>query len=107
MTRRLAPLALVAFALAMTPARAAHAELHELAQRVADAYKNAGGRVVILPARFLYDDGTVFEAAGGDGDLSIMLRNWAVTSDMHVDWVRARPIVAPEPTLTAGAEESM
>src|SRR4051812_37457317 len=40
-------------------ARPARAELHELAVRVADAYKNAGARVVVLPPRFLYDDETL------------------------------------------------
>jgi hypothetical protein len=39
-----------------TPARA---ELHELAVRVADAYRATGARVVILPTRFLYEDETL------------------------------------------------
>jgi len=41
---------------AATPARA---ELRELAQRVADSYRAAGGRVTILPTRFLYEDETL------------------------------------------------
>ena len=55
--RRLATIALVAgMTSVVSPARA---ELRELAQRVADAYKTAGARVVVLPARFLYDDETL------------------------------------------------
>ena len=56
---------------------------------------------------FVYDDGTTYGTTGSDGDLSLMIRNWAATSDMHVDWVRARPFVAPDATLTADAEESL
>ncbi|HEX4516657.1 MAG TPA: hypothetical protein VH054_24080, partial [Polyangiaceae bacterium] len=55
--RRLAPIAFVVASFGV--ARPAHAELHELAQRVADSYKTAGARVVLLPARFLYDDETL------------------------------------------------
>jgi hypothetical protein len=56
-------------------------------------------------AAFMYDDGTIYNATGSDGDLAVMIRNWALTSDMHVDWVRARPMVTPEPTATLGAEQ--
>ena len=41
------------------PARPARAEVRELATRVADAYRAAGGRVVTLPTRFLYEDETL------------------------------------------------
>jgi hypothetical protein len=56
---------------------------------------------------FYYDDGTKFEGAGSNGDLSIMLRNFLVTSDVEIDWVRARPLVAPEPTTVLGPETSI
>jgi hypothetical protein len=34
----------------------------------------------------------------------VMLRNWAVTSDLLVDWIRGRALITPEPTVTVGAE---
>jgi len=34
----------------------------------------------------------------------LILRNWGVTSDLLVDWVRARLLITPEPTVTVGAE---
>jgi len=33
-----------------------------------------------------------------------MLRNYAVTSDLLVDWIRARTLASPEPAVTVGAE---
>jgi hypothetical protein len=33
-----------------------------------------------------------------------MLRNWAVTSDLVVDWIRGRALASPEPAVTVGAE---
>lgn len=33
------------------------------------------------------------------GDLAIMMRNWLVTSDVQVDWVRARALADREPDL--------
>lgn len=55
---------------------------------------------------FLADDNVPFRAAGTNGDESIMVRNFAVTSDLVVDWIRARPIVEPAPTLDVGSEEA-
>lgn len=55
---------------------------------------------------FLYDDGTTFSATGSNGDMSVMLRNYLVTSDVEIDWVRARPLVFPEPTATLGPEQT-
>ena len=46
-------------AFAMFFAEPAHAELRELASRVGDAYRGAGGRVETLQPRFLYEDETV------------------------------------------------
>ena len=37
-------------------------------------------------------------------DHPLIIRNWAVTSDLQVDWIRARALAAPEPTVTVGAE---
>ncbi|HEX6838611.1 MAG TPA: hypothetical protein VF334_18665 [Polyangia bacterium] len=39
-----------------------------------------------------------------NSDHPIMLRNWAATSDLLVDWIRARALASPEPTVTIGAE---
>ncbi len=58
-------------------------------------------------ATFLYDDGSAYTAVSPAGDLSVMLRNWMVTSDVEVDWVRARPTITPEPTTTLGPEQSV
>ena len=54
-----------------------------------------------------YIDGVLSAPAISDAngvDYSIMLRNWAVTSDLVVDWVRARALASPEPTVTVGGE---
>lgn len=55
---------------------------------------------------FLYDDGTTFTASGSNGDLSVMLRSYLVTSDVLVDWARARPLIVPEPTAALGPEQT-
>ncbi|MCU1279639.1 MAG: hypothetical protein JWM53_3185 [bacterium] len=39
-----------------------------------------------------------------DVDYSVMVRNYAVTSDLIVDWIRGRALAKPEPTVTVGAE---
>ena len=54
---------------------------------------------------FLYDDGKAWIAEGSNGDESIMIRNWLAASELQVDWVRARPIVEPAPTISAAEEE--
>lgn len=56
---------------------------------------------------FLYDDGTAFQGAGTNGDLSIMIRNYLIESDVTVDWVRARRLIVPEPTPTIGPEVAL
>jgi hypothetical protein len=40
-----------------------------------------------------------------DTPYAIMMRNFAVMSDLDVDWVRARLLATPEPTVTLGAEQ--
>jgi len=54
---------------------------------------------------FVTDEGALFRAAGTNGDESIIVRNFMATSDVVVDWVRARPIVDPPPTIDLSAEE--
>lgn len=57
--------------------------------------------------RFVLDDGTPFDAAGSSGDLSIMIRSFLAQSDVVVSWVRARPIVWPEPAVAIGPEKAL
>ena len=40
-------------------------------------------------------------------DYSLMIRNFMATSDVDVEWVRARARVNPEPAITLGAEENL
>ena len=40
-------------------------------------------------------------------DYSVMVRNYMATSDVDIDYVRARPRVTPDPTATLGAEENL
>lgn len=40
-------------------------------------------------------------------DYSLMLRNYMATSDLVIDYVRARARVTPDPTITLGAEETL
>lgn len=49
-------------------------------------------------------EGQPFSAPGDNGDLGILLRSSLATSDVEVDWVRARAIVVPEPSVTVGGE---
>jgi hypothetical protein len=58
-------------------------------------------------ARFTFDDGVVREQAGPTGDLSVMIRSFLTKSDIEVDWVRARPLIWPEPNVTLGAESAL
>jgi hypothetical protein len=37
-------------------------------------------------------------------DFSVMLRNYAITSDLVVDWIRGRALASPEPAVTVGPE---
>ena len=57
--------------------------------------------------RFILDDGTAFDAAGSNGDMSIMIRSFLAQSDVQVNWVRARPIVWPEPAVVIGPEKAL
>ena len=56
-----------------------------------------------------YVDGTLsFTATVQNGtDYSPMLRNFMATSDLQIDWVRARVRVTTEPTITLGNEETL
>jgi len=55
--------------------------------------------------RWYYDGLLSYSVADpNNGDHPIMLRNFAVTSDLEVDWIRARQLISPEPTVTIGAE---
>ena len=54
-----------------------------------------------------YLDGTLSYTASdlNNQDYSVMFRNFAVSSDLVVDWVRGRVLGQPDPTVTVGAEE--
>ena len=56
-----------------------------------------------------YRDGVLsyMVADGNDLDYSVLARNYAVTSDLVVDWIRARGLVAPEPGVAVGAEDAV
>jgi len=40
-------------------------------------------------------------------DYSLMVRNYMATSDVDVEWLRARARVNPDPTITVGTEEAL
>jgi hypothetical protein len=56
-----------------------------------------------------YFDGTLSYTASDTNteDYSVMLRNFMATSDLDIDWVRARARTSPDPTITLGAEETL
>lgn len=58
-------------------------------------------------ARFTFDDGVKRENAGPTGDLSVMVRNFLSDSDIEVDWIRARPLIWPEPDVTLAEERGL
>jgi hypothetical protein len=55
---------------------------------------------------FRWDDGSATAAANPGEDEALIVRNFMATSDLLVDWVRARPIVFPEPTAALGPEQT-
>jgi hypothetical protein len=59
--------AIVVVVVAALPSRSAHAEIRELATRVADAYRSAGAHVETLPTHFLYEDETLVIALPSPG----------------------------------------
>ena len=40
-------------------------------------------------------------------DYSLMLRNFMATSDVDIEWVRARARVSPDPSIAVGPEETL
>jgi hypothetical protein len=55
--------------------------------------------------RFYFDGALSYSVNDpNDTDYSVMLRNWAVTSSSQIDWIRARALATPEPTVGIGAE---
>lgn len=57
--------------------------------------------------RFTSDDGVTYDAAGSNGDMSIMVRNFLQSGEVDVDFVRARRVAAPEPTMALGDETAL
>jgi hypothetical protein len=54
--------------------------------------------------RFTYDDGKQDDQPGSSGDTAVMFRSFLRDSDVAIDWVRARPLIWPEPTFTLSPE---
>jgi hypothetical protein len=55
-----------------------------------------------------YRDGTLsYQPTVTNTDLSVMVRNFALTSTMTVDYVRARARVSPDPTISVGNEQNL
>jgi hypothetical protein len=54
-----------------------------------------------------YADGTLSHTATvtNSSDYSVIVRNYMATSDLQVDWIRARARVSPDPTAVLAAEE--
>jgi len=58
--------------------------------------------------RFYVDGALSYTAMiTGQVDYAVMVRNFMATSDLSVDWIRARARVSPDPTITVAAEETM
>jgi hypothetical protein len=54
-----------------------------------------------------YRDGALIQSitAVNDTDFAVMMRNFAATSDLDVDWIRGRALASPEPGVIVGAEQ--
>jgi hypothetical protein len=56
-----------------------------------------------------YRDGVLSHTATvtNNADYSVIIRNFMATSNVEVDYVRARARVSPDPTITLGVEENL
>ncbi len=53
-----------------------------------------------------YRDGTVTNVVNSNASqMAPLVRNYATTSDLDVDWMRGRELRAPGPVVTLAAEE--
>lgn len=58
--------------------------------------------------RFYLDGSLSYTATvTNSSDYSVMIRNYLATSDLQIEWIRARARVSPDPTVTLAAEESL
>jgi hypothetical protein len=58
--------------------------------------------------RFYRDSGApTIITVNNTTDYSLMVRNYMATSDVDVEWLRARARVNPEPTISVGPEENL
>lgn len=56
--------------------------------------------------RFYRDGALAFTTAvTNSADYAVIVRNYMATSDLRVDWIRARARVSPDPTVSLGAEQ--
>jgi hypothetical protein len=60
-------------------------------------------------ATLFFRDGVQVQSIAdpNNDDYSLLARNYSVSSDLIVDWLRARPLASPEPTVTIGAETAL
>lgn len=59
-------------------------------------------------SRFYYDDAAAQAiTVTNSTDYSLMVRNFMATSDVQIDYIRARARVSPDPTVTVGVEETL
>lgn len=58
--------------------------------------------------RFYVDNFLIYTATvTNNEDYSLMVRNYLATSDVQVDWIRARVRASPDPAVSLGFEESL
>jgi hypothetical protein len=76
-----------------------------------DAAQNTAPHYYVIErdpkATRFYRDGALSYTAtvSNDADYAVMIRSYLVTSDVQIDWIRARARVSPEPTVAASPEE--
>jgi hypothetical protein len=63
-------------------------------------------RVGTLPggATFFIDDRKVHSVVGDGTRIGVIARNYLATSNIFIDWIRARKLAVPEPAITIGDE---
>jgi len=73
-----------------------------------NGFRNYGIERQPLETIFSIDNATSYSTpATNDQAMSLMIRNFLVTSDVVVDWMRARTRNYPEPTVSLGPEQQL
>jgi hypothetical protein len=61
-----------------------------------------------IATRFSRDGALVYtQAVMNTADYSLIVRNYQATSDVQVDFIRARARVSPDPVVSLGPEENL